>query len=62
MKDSVRLFITAIAVSVCAWALWHFLKDDAFAAIALIALVGVVADNRRLRRALRDSNNKSKAQ
>lgn len=54
MKDRLFLVIAAAAFATGAWAFWHFLGDDAFAAITLIALVGVVADNHRLRRKLRE--------
>ena len=62
MRNNLLILLAAAAVAICAWAFWHYLGDDAFAAITLIALVAVVADNRRLRRELRDSNNKSKAE
>ncbi|MBZ2206466.1 hypothetical protein I4X03_004240 [Massilia sp. R798] len=54
MNDRLLLLIIAAAVGNAAWAFWHFFGDDAFAALSLIALVGVVADNHRLRRKLRD--------
>lgn len=54
MKDRLLLVIAAVVFATGAWAFWHFLSDDAFAAITLVALVGVVADNHRLRRKLRE--------
>lgn len=54
MKDRLFLVIAAAAFATGAWAFWHFLGDDAFAAITLIALVGVAGDNHRLRRKLRE--------
>lgn len=54
MKDRLLLLIAAAALAIAAWGFWHFLDDDAFAVITLIALVGVVADNHRLRRKLRE--------
>lgn len=54
MNDRLLLLGAAVVFAICAWAFWHFAGDDAFAAITLVALVGVVADNRRLRRKLRE--------
>ena len=54
MKDRLLLVIAAAAFAIAAWAFWHFLGDNAFASITLIALVGVVADNHRLRQKLRE--------
>lgn len=54
MKDRLLLLLAAAVSAIGAWAFWHFLGDDGFAAITLIALVGVVADNYRLRQKLRD--------
>jgi hypothetical protein len=53
MKDAFHLMITGAALSVIAWALWHYGAQDAFGSISTITLIGVVADNVRLRRALR---------
>lgn len=54
MKDRLILVISAAGLSIGAWAFWHFLGDDAFAAITLVALMVVIADNHRLRRQLRE--------
>ena len=53
MKDAVHLLITGAALSVITWALWHYGARDAFASVSTITLIGVVADNVRLRRTLR---------
>lgn len=53
MKDSLSLLATAAVVSSAAWAFWHYLGNDALSTFTTIVLVGVVADNVRLRRQLR---------
>lgn len=54
MKDRLLLVIAAATLAIGAWAFWYFLGDDALTMLTLIALVVVVADNRRLRRKLRE--------
>jgi hypothetical protein len=53
MKDSLLLLVTGVGISLAAWAFWHYLGNDAFGTLTTIILVGVVADNVRLRRQLR---------
>jgi hypothetical protein len=53
MKDSLSLLATGAGVSLIAWAFWHYLGNDAFSTLTTVVLVGVVADNFRLRRKLR---------
>lgn len=53
MKDSLLLLATGIGCSFAAWAFWHYLGNDAWGTLLTITLVGVVADNARLRRQLR---------
>ena len=53
MKDALLLLATAAACSSGAWVFWHYLGNDAFGTMTTLALVGVVADNFRLRRRLR---------
>jgi hypothetical protein len=45
--------VAALASSLTAWALWHFMGHEALDLLVLVALVCAVADNWRLRRALR---------
>lgn len=52
MKDRLALVVGAVAFSALGWAFWHFLGNDALNAMLILALVGVVADNVRLRRRL----------
>lgn len=52
MKDSILLFVTALACSLAAWVFWHFLGEDALDVLVLVALICAVADNWRLRRTL----------
>lgn len=52
MKDQLALAVSALTVAAIAWAFWHFLGTDAVTVMLLLALVGVTADNARLRRRL----------
>jgi hypothetical protein len=54
MKDSLLLLATGAGVSLFAWAFWHYLGNDAACTLTTVVLVGVVADNARLRRKLRE--------
>lgn len=53
MKDRMLLIAGALVCSVLAWSFWHYLGHDALSSMLLLALVSVIADNWRLRRALR---------
>lgn len=53
MKDTLLLLATGVACSLVAWAFWHYLGNEAFSTLNTLVLVGVVADNFRLRRKLR---------
>lgn len=55
MKDQVGLFLAGLAFALGAWAFWHYLDTDAVLALLSLALVSAVADNRRLRRKLRET-------
>lgn len=52
MKDDAFLLITGIIAAAVAWGFWHFLGEQAFVALLAIVLVGLLVDNRRLRREL----------
>jgi hypothetical protein len=54
MKDALLLLATGVACSLAAWAFWHYLGNDAFGTLNTLVLVGLVADNFRLRRKLRE--------
>jgi len=53
MKDSLLLLVTGAGISLIAWAFWHYLGNDAFSTLTALVLVGLVADNFRLRRQVR---------
>lgn len=53
MKNRILLALTALACALAAWAFWHYLDRNAFDVLILLALVCAMADNWRLRRALR---------
>lgn len=55
MKDRILLILTAFASAFSAWAFWHYLGQDALTTLMLLAFISVVADNWRLRRALKMS-------
>jgi hypothetical protein len=52
MKDNLAVLIVAAAFAGLAWCLWHFLGQEALDVLILLALIGTVADNIRLRRRL----------
>lgn len=58
MKDSLLLLALGAGVSFVAWAFWHYLGNDALSTLNTVVLVGVVADNFRLRRQLRERGTK----
>lgn len=52
MRNSVLLLICALGVSLLAWAILHYLGDDAFSVLSGVLLISLGVDNFRLRRAL----------
>jgi hypothetical protein len=54
MNDRAWLLVTAACASGAAWAFWHFLDQDAFGVLTLLALIILGADNFRLRRKCRE--------
>jgi hypothetical protein len=58
MKDSLLLLTAGTGVSLVAWTFWHYLGNDALSTLNTVVLVGVVADNFRLRRQLRERETK----
>jgi uncharacterized membrane protein YfcA len=52
MKDSMLLLICALGMSLLAWAILHYLGDDALSVIGAVTLISLAVDNFRLRRAL----------
>ena len=58
MRDALLLLATGAGASLIAWAFWHYLGNDGFAALNSLVLVGAVADNFRLRRRLRERGRK----
>jgi len=54
-EDQIFLLLSAIACAIGAWAFGRYLDTDAVAALMMLALVSVVADNLRLRRKLREA-------
>lgn len=53
MKETLRLFIAALFVSVVSGLFWHFTGADGFSLMSLAALIVTVADNLRLRNLLK---------
>lgn len=53
MKDAILLLVTGVAVSLAAWAFWHYLGNDAFGVLNSLFITVLVVDNIRLRRQLR---------
>lgn len=53
MRESLSLIAAGVALSLTAWAFWHYLGNDASCTLVTIMLVAVAADNARLRRQLR---------
>jgi uncharacterized membrane protein YfcA len=54
MKDGLLLLLTGIVCAAGAWLFFHYFGQDAFGILMLIALFTTTADNRRLRRRLRE--------
>jgi hypothetical protein len=54
MMNSVSLLGAGLIVALLSWIFWHYFGGDTPCAIVTIALVGVTADNARLRRQLRE--------
>lgn len=52
-KDNLSLLLWALICSGSAWAYWHFSGEYGFAVLTIVALLGLVADNYRLRKLLR---------
>jgi uncharacterized membrane protein YfcA len=52
MKDSFLLLICGLGLSMLAWAILHYLGDDAFSVLSAVLLISLGLDNFRLRRAL----------
>jgi hypothetical protein len=55
MKDRLIVLAMGLALSMIAWAFWHYLGKDAFSVLPTVTLIIVLADNVRLRRELRNS-------
>ena len=53
MKESLSLLAAGVALSLTAWAFWHYLGNDALNVFVTIMLIVLAADNARLRRQLR---------
>ena len=53
MKDSLLLLLTGIVCAAGAWLFFWYFGQEAFSILMLIALIGAMADNARLRRRLR---------
>jgi hypothetical protein len=53
--EAIMLLVTAVVASAIAWAFWHFFGSGAFDALTMLAIVGLVLENIRLRRKLKMS-------
>lgn len=53
MKDRILLVAVALICSALTWSFWHYQGENGLSSMLLLALVSVIADNWRLRRALR---------
>jgi hypothetical protein len=58
MKDRLLLILAALVMAAVAWSFWHYLGQDAWPVLLLLALVSVIADNYRLRRTLRQGGSR----
>jgi len=54
MKDGLLLLLTGIVCAAGAWLFFHYFGKDAFVILTMIVLFTTMADNRRLRRRLRE--------
>jgi len=52
MKDALLLLFAGALFATLAWAFWNYLGDDAFSAIAAVAVMVLSWDNARLRKQL----------
>lgn len=52
MKDALLLLLAGALFATLAWAFWNYLGDDAFSAIAAVAVMVLSWDNARLRKEL----------
>lgn len=55
MKDAASLLFFGMLFSAVAWLFWHVLGSDAMNVLVAVCLVVVAVDNARLRRQLRDA-------
>jgi uncharacterized membrane protein YfcA len=53
MMDSVFLLVTGLLMAFVSWAVWSYFGSDTPSIIVTLVLIGVAADNFRLRRQLR---------
>lgn len=53
MRNLAALFFVGGLLASLGWAFWHYLGNDAFAALSTLTLVVLLVDNARLRRRLR---------
>lgn len=56
MMDSVLLLAAGLVMAIASWAVWNYFGSETPSIIALLVLVGVAADNVRLRRLLREKD------
>ncbi|WP_321804193.1 hypothetical protein [Burkholderia sp. BCC1993] len=61
LSDRVSLIAAAVVVAAVAWTLLHYSGDWFFPVATLIALVVLLADNRRLKKRLRDLGHDSRS-
>ena len=52
-KDRLALLLCVLLCAGMAWVFWYLLEKDGFVVVTIIALLGLLADNYRLRRLLR---------
>lgn len=53
MRNLAALIFVGVLFAGLGWSFWHYLGDDAFAALSTLTLVVLLVDNARLRRRLR---------
>lgn len=58
MKDSALLLIAAASFGVLSWGIWHYFRADAPSVISMLMVIGLIADNARLRRLLRSKRHR----